>query len=368
MPGAVVGYPALARYRLELPGDAVVHEAGVVPPFFYMVLAGSVTLEVVDAQGVAATVGEVHPGGVLAVMSVFSDRPTEMRARTVGRSALLAMPLAAAPAAFRLAPDFAVAIIRELAMGHGATAATGSRRALGPAAAPPPVDDQRFFRADVRCPACLTDFSLVQVRSSAVRPVGRDSDFRIAYESVDPSLYAVTVCPHCAYASYHEEFTDLPAGERRAVQDASPSRMDVMTRSLCGERDLADAMQSLVLAQMCADVRGAPLRRHAGLLHRRAWIERARGDAEAERGLTQRTRDAYLAVFEQDPDVQDAGALRVAYLVGDLSLRLGDPAAARRWLLECLRMPAGREQAGLVALVRARLAVANQALGVAQSA
>ncbi len=375
MPGAAEEYPALARYRQELPPGAVVHEVGVIPPCFYMVLVGRVVLDAIDAHGAPSIAGEVHPGGLLGVGSVFSGRPTEARARTVTRSTLLAVPLAAAAVAFRAAPEFAVAVVRQLATGSIGAPAVLPLPVIGQPAevvgALPPLpsfNEQWFFKADTQCPACLAVFSFAEVRSSVVRPVARDSDFRIAYETVDPSLYAVTVCPRCAYASYNEDFTELPPAERRAIQDSMAPRLALMVRALCGERDLADAMLSLVLAQMCADARGAHLRRHAGLLHRRAWIERARGDIEAERALTQRTRDAYLAIFEQDPDVQDAAVVRVAYLLGDLSLRLSDPAAGRRWLLECLRMPAGKEQAGLVAMARQRLADANEALGLARSA
>jgi uncharacterized protein (DUF2225 family) len=185
---------------------------------------------------------------------------------------------------------------------------------------------------------------------------------------VDPSLYAVTVCPRCAYASYTEDFAELPTKERRAILATQASRVALVSRDLCGERDLSDAMLTLVLAQMCADARGASLRRHAGLLHRRAWIERSRGNAEAERALVQRTRDAYLAVFEQDPDVQDAAAIRVAYLLGDLSLRLGEAVVGRRWLLECTRMPAAGEQAGLLRMARERLEDANEAVSLERSA
>src|SRR5262249_21765427 len=129
----------------------------------------------------------------------------------------------------------------------------------------------------------------------------------------------------------------------------------LLHKDLSRERDLADAMVSIVLARMCAETRGAGQRRLAGLDHRAAWIERARGNVDVELALLRRTRDAYVAVFEHDPEVQDTSAVRVAYLLGDLSARLGEFEVARRWLLECTRMPATKEMVGLVRMARTRL-------------
>jgi uncharacterized protein (DUF2225 family) len=163
------------------------------------------------------------------------------------------------------------------------------------------------------------------------------------------------VCPHCAYASYVEDFGDLSPAERRSVLASQSERKAMLSGNLCGERDYAAAALALHLAQECAEARGAGLRRRAGLLHRRAWIERARQDADTERTLIAQTRDAYMAVYEQDPDIQDASAMRVAYLIGDLTLRLGDAVAARRWFVECTRMPVADKQEGLVRMARMRL-------------
>lgn len=393
MPAPAETYPALKRYRLELPADALVYEQGTVPAFFYMLLSGRVVFEVVDALGTRSVVDEVQPGGLLGVVSAFSGRPTSAAARTAARTLLLAVPVSAAAEVFRLAPEFAVAIVRQFAnqpraaralaaptdpdeiavemesppslqlvpaTAEGApatvSAAVGTKRLDGT------FNEQWFFKDEVQCPACRQGFSYLRVRASAVRPATRDSDFRIVYKTVDPSLYAVAVCPHCAYASYVEDFTELTANERRAIANMQAARMALVSKNLCGERDLDDAMLTLDLAQMCADARRAGLRRRAGLLHRRAWIERSRGNTEAERALIEQTRDAYLAVYEQDPDIQDTSAMRVAYLIGDLMLRLGDVANARRWLLECTRMQVADRQEGLVRMARMRLEDAKAAL------
>ena len=381
MPAPVETYPALKRYRLELPPDATVYEQGTVPAFFYLLLSGRVVFEVLDALGARVAVDEVLPGGVLGIVAAFSGRPTSAAARAAARTVLLAVPVTSAAEAFRQAPEFAIAIIRQFAnqprnARSSATPTNPDELAIEPEADPllqlvapggeeDPApygtrleggfNEQWFFKDEVQCPACRNDFPYLRVRASAVRPATRDSDFRIAYKTVDPSLYAVVVCPHCAYASYVEDFTELTANEQRAVVATQAARVALVAKNLSGERDIADAALALDLAQLCAEARGAGLRRRAGLLHRRAWLERARGQFVAERALIEQTRDAYRAVYEQDPDMQDASAMRVAYLIGDLSLRLDDVALARRWLLECTRMKGADRQEGLVRTARLRL-------------
>ena len=101
-------------------------------------------------------------------------------------------------------------------------------------------------------------------------------------------------------------------------------------------------------------------RRHAVLLHRRAWLARAAGDVDVELDWLGRARDAYQAAYERDPEVDDDKALRAAYLIGDLTLRLGDPLASSRWFEVCLKAGAS-EQSGLVRMARERLHDAREA-------
>jgi uncharacterized protein (DUF2225 family) len=163
------------------------------------------------------------------------------------------------------------------------------------------------------------------------------------------------VCPHCAYASYLEDFTEVDANERRALLTTRSERLATLSEPIAGERDIEDGMTALRLALTCSETRGSGPRRIAGLVHRLAWLERSRGDEAAERMLLEQARETYVSVYEQDPDIQDASAMRVAYLIGDLSLRLGDAATARRWLLECIGMKTAERQEGLLRMARMRL-------------
>lgn len=383
-------HPALHRFRRELPPGATVYEQGTVLPEFFVLISGRVVFEVLDALGARTTVGEVLAGGAFGLVSAFAGRPTSAAARTVSRTELLAVPVVEAVEAFGEVPELAVAIICQFA--EERLAPPNAAPNIDEVAVEPEplsllplnvlVDDEEqaapvaseapalggfnelwFFTDDAQCPVCRNTFSYLRVRASAVRPAHRDTDFRIAYKTVDPSLYAVSVCPHCAYAAYVEDFNDVDAEERRALLASRAERQAQVAHPLVGERSVDDAVVSLRLALECARVRGSGPRRIAGLLHRLAWLERTRGDAEAERALLQDAHAEYVRVYEQDPDIQDASAMRVAYLIGDLALRLGEVESARRWLLECVNMKTAARQEGLLRMARERLDDARGAQG-----
>ncbi len=78
----------------------------------------------------------------------------------------------------------------------------------------------------------------------------------------------------------------------------------------------------------------------AAILHRLAWCAREQSDADAERAWLLQAVDAYSTAYLES-DVDGAkDELRVLYLCGELSARIGDSEAAARWFGEGLRHPA----------------------------
>lgn len=190
------------------------------------------------------------------------------------------------------------------------------------------------------CPVCETRFEYLRIRDSAAQPSSRESDFRVVYRGADPSRYVVTVCPECSYASLPDDWADISLKETAALRAARGDRQGAPY--LCGDRSDDDVATALDLALQCYAERADGERRRAGLLHRRAWVERARGDEEGERRWLTEARDAYREAYERD-DAADAEAFRLAYLVGDLSLRLESVKLASQWLAEAVGWTEHRE-------------------------
>ena len=380
-------YEALGlRYRVRLEQGAVVYEQGATTGHFYVVTSGRVVFEIVDAGGAPAVVHEAVAGDCFGEVSAFSGRATSASATAAASTVLLSIPVSEAPDAFKLSPEIAVLLVTRLArqgisrrrqdprdaddvaaepLSHSsppAPQAPAARRAA-PANvvrldAPPNGD--WFFKDDVVCPVSGAHFEYLRVRTAAVKLASRDSDFRVVYRTVDPTHYSVVVCPECSYAAYHDDFSELSDTERRDLLATQADR-DVRGRpDLRGERSIGHAAVALELALSCYEVRRADDRRRAGLLHRRAWLERERGETQAERSLLGEACESYRLAYERDQSMTDTEALRAAYLIGELYLRLDKPEPAARWLATCVDMPEAKVQTGLARMARDRQHDARQ--------
>ena len=86
------------------------------------------------------------------------------------------------------------------------------------------------------------------------------------------------------------------------------------------------------------------------------------GDEAAEREWLTQARDAYRQSFELDGDISEESAMRVAYLIGELSLRLDEPIVGAQWLETAVRFPEAKRQTGLDRQARDRLSDARKLL------
>ena len=376
------------RYGLRVPSGGAVADGRAAPERFFLVVTGRVAVQIHGDDGKLLSETEAGPGSAIGVAEALAGRPTRLIAIALDDCELIAIPPDEATEAFRSAPELAMALLRELAWREfgdeappqpareaaspTAPAATSEpepepepeRTDPGVVALPDaPYRKEWFYADEITCPVSGTRFQYLRTRQGAVRPVSRESDFRIEYRDLDPGWYAVIVCPRCSFAAYPDDFAELAGSERAALLAAQPQRDAFGRPNLCGERTAEGALVALRLARACYELRGAGPRRRAGLLHRQAWIERNRGESEAERLLLREVREAYVQAFEQDADLSDAAAARAAYVIGDLSLRLNDPVEGARWLESCVRMPELSDQKGLERMARERLSDARQQLG-----
>ncbi len=398
-------YRQLSEFAVRYSADGVVFARDSVPDHCYVLLSGRVVLEGNDADGNLAVLGEVHPGQLFGHVAAFDGRPTSTSARATEDVVALAVPIDRALDAFQTSPDLALELIRDLTRlapndvqaelpprlmtlvpdqdesadvaevtdelpapepeeeetPEDASAAGNSGYSSGTQTLKVEFDEAFFFKDSDTCPVCETTFEYLRVRTSAVRPKERESDFRVTYRSEDPSRYAMVVCPTCSYTATHDDFSDINEKERASLVAGNQERGRFDYPNLGGPRTLEETMTALKLAQMSYDKRRDNLRLKAGLLQRFAWLERERGDEAAEREWLVQARDAYERSFEQDTDISDASAMRVAYLIGDLCLRLGDAIEGAKWLETATRFPQAKDQSGLERMARDRLSDARKA-------
>lgn len=357
------GLNRLARFAERVAADALIYDQGAIPDRIVVVLRGCLQFEVVGEDGTVAVVGEAGPGELAGHIAAVSVRPTSAAARAAEDTILLAIPLDELAGALEDAPGLAAQLsdaLRDSAARSGRPDGDAPREPIG-IPTPHLVDDQFFFVDRADCPVCEATFEYLRIRTRGLRPTQRDSDLRVSYSTSDPNWYALIVCPSCSYASYHDDFGTLEPAERERLAADTAARRAIASRPLTGRRTADDAEATLELGMRCYAQRRPNERRRAVMLHRRAWLARARGDTTVELEWLARARDAYRDAYERDPEVSDEGALRAAYLIGDLTLRLGDPQAASRWFEVCTR-GASTDQSGLVRMARDRLYDAREAL------
>lgn len=372
MPGSLPdSYRRLAAFSSRLLPGTRLYDQGAMPDRFYVVLRGEVLFEVLSEQGDPEVVARAQPGAFVGHVAAFSGRSTSAAARVDRETVVLAIPLTRLPEAIREAPELGVQLIYAFAGGSGPSTATApdgesdssedeqasAQLASGDEDVVPiegDVDTKIFFMDTANCPVSGTRFQFVRVRTRVVRPKERESDFHVRYDDVNPTWYGIVVCPVCAYAAYQDDFATLDEAARARLWDDREPRSAFVTHPLTGSRTLEDAVTAIDLAIRCYEARGASDSRRAVLQHRRGWLERESGNASAERTWITRARDSYERAFKEDKRLSEEAAARIAYLVGDLSDRLGDRQTAAQWLETATRVaPAG--SAGIARTARDRL-------------
>lgn len=356
-------YRRLAPFSVRLPAGTRLYEQGAQPDRFYIVLRGEVHFEAMSEHGDPEVVAVAGLGGLVGHVAAITRRPTSAAARLDADAVLLAIPVARLAEAIREAPDLGLRLIYEFAGVDPTTLA---------ASGPPEVhqegdaldedvvpvrgeyDSAVFFTDIATCPVSQTRFQFLRMRTRAVRPQERASDFHVRYQGTDPTWYSLVVCPTCGYTSYFDDFTKVDEHTRSRLWDGREERIEIGLEGLSGIRDDAGVLRVLDLAMRCYEQRGASASRRAVLEHRRAWLAREAGDVNTEQMWLRRARDSYQAAFEHDTRISEEAAARVAYLVGDISMRLSEHQIAAQWLETAVRV-APKTASGIARTARDRL-------------
>ena len=205
-----------------------------------------------------------------------------------------------------------------------------------------PPDEESGLRPlyieEVVCPVCETRFQATRVRIRALNAIRRETDLHTVYDGLSPLHYAVDVCPTCAYASSPDDWADCDDRLLAALEEDRADRLQAAgSFRFSGERTPQAGIVSTLLSLRCYDLRGIDLRRRATILHRLAWMSRETGDEAQEQVYLTATREAYERVYREDLSLNEAGAVRVSFLLGELAFRLGDPREAIRWFERTVR-------------------------------
>ncbi len=101
--------------RVSLHRDEMLFSAGDLAEAVYVVLTGEIALEIDGADGKSICVSSLKAGGVFGEIALLDGMPRSVGARAAAPATLLSIKAATFLGLVRAHPDFALAIIRDLA-------------------------------------------------------------------------------------------------------------------------------------------------------------------------------------------------------------------------------------------------------------
>ncbi|MDI6703281.1 MAG: DUF2225 domain-containing protein [bacterium] len=180
------------------------------------------------------------------------------------------------------------------------------------------------WQKSVICPVCEAEFTTENVRQDAIRVKGRDTDFMVYYEGINPNLYLVWVCPKCYYAALRDDFQTLTKKEQKILQDTISKRFSISKMAdFTKERDEILGILSYELAGFCYEQRKSSNEKLASIYLREAWVAREIGDWDVEHECLEKSSSFYKKAFYEDYDLKMAKS-EIMYLIGEISRRLGN--------------------------------------------
>lgn len=101
------------------------------------------------------------------------------------------------------------------------------------AAAVQTEDETDFvFAKNITCPVCDKSFQTLTVRTSRVRFLGSDDDFRPVYKGIDTIKYGVTSCPHCGYSAMNGDFVHVSGTQIRLLKEQVAAKFKPRSKSV----------------------------------------------------------------------------------------------------------------------------------------
>lgn len=209
--------------------------------------------------------------------------------------------------------------------------------------------DHDFYTKEYGCKICGHTYTALRPRQRACVPLKRETDFNVIYQSLPCLFYEVVVCPACGYSTTGTMADPSAAARKIYTADIAPRWQ---SRDLNGVRDAADAMTCFKLAILCAQIQGERASVLAALELHLAWVYRTLGDQEQEERFMTMALNDYQTAYAKEDLRENGREITIAYLIGELSRRLGKPEQALRMLNAAISHPAAATKPQVIAMAR----------------
>lgn len=214
-----------------------------------------------------------------------------------------------------------------------------------------------LFDRDVECLLCKQSFKTKKIRSRFVKVAKYDTDFCPEYteNTINGLFYNIFVCPHCGF-SFSKEFSKYFApGTKELIMEKVCSQW--VPHSFSSERTIDDAIQTYKLASLCAILKKEKHITIAGLYLRVAWLYRLKQNHEQEIRFMKLSLHEYMESFSVgDYSGTQVSEVRILYIAGELSRRVGDMPAAIKYFSMVLERQKSAVETSIIQMARDRWA------------
>ncbi|UYZ21394.1 DUF2225 domain-containing protein [Mesobacillus jeotgali] len=190
-----------------------------------------------------------------------------------------------------------------------------------------PLYDKKYT-----CAMCENSFTTKKVRSRFVKVLNFDTDFAPLYADgyENPNFYYINVCPDCGY-SFTDDFSGyFPPGAKQVIQDKICNQW--VPHDYGAERTIQDALNTFKLAAYSSMLKKEKHIVTAGLYIRIAWLYRSTENLDQELRFSKLALKEYTESYSTgDYKGTQVSELRLMYLIGELSRRLGQTQDAVRF-------------------------------------
>ena len=183
------------------------------------------------------------------------------------------------------------------------------------------------------CTVCDGEFTKQMVRTTKLRVLQVDTDFRSAYRDIDPNRYEVILCSHCGFASLPTHFDKVVNRQKEAIlQKIKPEYKHVEYEM---PLSLEDTVAIYKQAFACADAMNAKVSVKAFLSLRLAWVYRDAGRKEEELLLIKDVYEGLKEAFSTENfPLGNMDEATAKYVIADMARRTGQMGEAMRWVAD----------------------------------
>lgn len=213
-----------------------------------------------------------------------------------------------------------------------------------------PLYDKKYT-----CSMCENSFTTKKVRSRFVKVIRFDTDFAPLYADgfENPNLYYINVCPDCGY-SFTDDFSRyFPPGAKQVIQEKICSQW--VPHNYGAERTSREAVNTFKLAAYSSMLKKEKHIVTAGLYIRIAWLYRSSENQDQEIRFLKLALKEYTESYSTgDYKGTQVSELRLMYLIGELSRRVGQTQDAVRFFSRVIEKQKQSVEPQIVELAKER--------------